>query len=193
MPKKSFRKIAYNIIYPFFSIFDRYVTNQLVGNIPIWTLRKIWLKLMGMKIGRYSQIDMGVKYHVPRYVKIGRSTHINSGCFFDAKGRITIGDNVSISMNVALCTGGHKVNDPYFSPDHRPIVVEDYVWIGINATVMHGVTIGKGAVVAAGAVVTKDVEPYTIVAGIPAKKIGERDPDLRYHPLEGERWLPRFL
>lgn len=190
---RRLRKIVYKVFNPFYSFFERYVTNQVVGNIPIWTFRKMWLRLIGMKIGRYSQIDMGVKYHVPRYVKIGQSTHVNRGCFFDAKGRITIGDNVSISMNVALCSGGHKVNDPYFGPDHRPIVVEDYVWIGINATVMHGVTIGKGAVVAAGAVVTKDVEPYTVVAGVPARKIGERNQDLRYHPLADERWLPRFL
>lgn len=64
-----------------------------------------------------------------------------------------------------------------------PIFIDDYVWIGVGAIVLQGVKIGKGAVIAAGSVVTKDIEPYSIVAGVPAKVIGKRNPDLDYKCL----------
>jgi acetyltransferase-like isoleucine patch superfamily enzyme len=68
-----------------------------------------------------------------------------------------------------------------FRMKSSPVIIDDYVWVGINATVLQGVRIGEGAVVAAGAVVTKNVEPYTIVGGIPAKQIGVRTKNLDYH------------
>lgn len=122
-----------------------------------------------------------------------RLLHISEGCIIGDKvtldarrGGIFIGKFVRINSNVALWTGSHDMNDPYFRsmPGKRgPIIVGDRVWIGPNVTILHSVTIGEGAVIAAGAVVTKDVEPYTLVGGIPAKKIGERNHDLRYkHP-----------
>lgn len=79
--------------------------------------------------------------------------------------------------------GGHDVNSVDFAGDHRPIQIDDYVWIGVGATVLRGVHIGEGAVVCAGAVVTKDVAPYDIVAGVPAKKIAERNHELKYKCL----------
>ena len=75
-----------------------------------------------------------------------------------------------------------------FENVRAPVKIEDYAWLGTRATVLAGVTIGRGAVVATGAVVTRDVEAYTVVAGIPARKIGERPRDLAYSC----RWMPWF-
>lgn len=111
---------------------------------------------------------------------IGNYTHINRGCLIDARGGITIQNSVSISHNVSIITGSHDVQSPIFMGVFKPIIIEDYVWIGANATILQGVTLGKGAVISAGAVVTKDVEPYNIVAGVPAKTIGKRTTNLHY-------------
>lgn len=98
----------------------------------------------------------------------------------DGRGIVKIGNSVSISHRVAIVSAGHDPQSPTFGYRSAPITIGDYVWIGVNATILKGVTIGEGAVVAAGAVVTKDVEPYAIVAGVPARKIGERPKGLDY-------------
>ena len=101
---------------------------------------------------------------------VGERTFINMGCKFQDQGGIFIGNDCLIGHNATLCTINHA-----FDPDHRgdmtfkPIRIEDKVWFGANVTVLQGVTIGEGAIVAAGAVVTKDVPPRTVVGGIPAK------------------------
>ena len=81
---------------------------------------------------------------------------------------------------MSIVTGGHHLNSPTFAGKYMPIEIGDYAWLGIGCTILQGVKIGKGAVVCAGAVVTSDVEPYAVVAGIPAKKIKERTHDLSY-------------
>ena len=107
-------------------------------------------------------------------ITFGKNVFLNSGCKFQDQGGITIGDNVLIGHNVVLATLDHNTcvskRAELFA---APIVIEDNVWIGANATVTSGVTIGKGSIVAAGAVVTKDVPKYSIVGGIPAKVIRE--------------------
>ncbi|NJK52359.1 MAG: hypothetical protein HC936_05170 [Leptolyngbyaceae cyanobacterium SU_3_3] len=79
-----------------------------------------------------------------------------------------------------IWTAQHDLNDSGFAGVSAPVVIEDYAWISSRATILPGVTIGRGAVVAAGAVVTKSVAPFEIVGGVPAKKIGERNRDLDY-------------
>jgi maltose O-acetyltransferase len=81
------------------------------------------------------------------------------------------------------------VQDPDFVESFAPVVIGDRVWIGLRALVLGGVTIGEGAIVAAGAVVTKDVAPYTIVAGVPAVSVGERTRGLRYELDYRPNWL----
>ncbi len=107
-------------------------------------------------------------------ITFGKNVFLNSGCKFQDQGGITIGDNVLIGHNVVLATLDHNTcvskRAELFA---APIVIEDNVWIGANTTVTSGVTIGKGSIVAAGAVVTKDVPKYSIVGGIPAKVIRE--------------------
>ena len=114
------------------------------------------------------QTDCGIN------IKIGENVFINSGCKFQDQGGLVIGDDVLIGHNVVIATLNHNQD-----PDKRgnlmplPVKIEDKVWIGSNATVLPGVTIGEGAIVAAGAVVTKDVAPRSVVGGVPAKFIKE--------------------
>jgi len=95
-----------------------------------------------------------------------------------------IGENVNISSNVSIYCGSHNHQDPFFGITPRsaqhPVTIGNRAWISSNAIIVNGVNIGEGAVCCAGCVVTKDVEPYAVVAGIPARIIGERPRDLRY-------------
>ena len=105
-------------------------------------------------------------------VSIGKRCFIQQCCTFFGRGGITIGDDVFIGPKVNLITINHDVNPENRSATYgRPIVIEDKVWIGINATVLPGVRIGYGAIIGAGSVVTKDVPPMTIMAGNPARII----------------------
>lgn len=109
---------------------------------------------------------------------------VGDNALLDARRGLTIGDNVVLSSNVSIFTLQHNYRSPAFSCDFsgRKLSVEigERAWLGSGVTVLPGVSIGKGAVCCAGCVVTKDVEPYAVVAGIPAKKIGERPKDLTY-------------
>ena len=105
-------------------------------------------------------------------IHLGENVFINSGCKFQDQGGIYIGDRSLIGHNVVLATLNHSLDPAKRSSlEPAPIHIEEDVWIGSNATVLPGVRIGRGAVVAAGAVVTKDVPAMTIVGGVPAKPI----------------------
>jgi acetyltransferase-like isoleucine patch superfamily enzyme len=151
-----------------------------VSYIPILFIRKGYYKIFGISIGKKTVINMNQYIMIPGKIAIGNNSHINRGCLLDGRGGLIIGNSVSISHYVSIVTGSHDVNDPCFGGIFLPIAIENYVWIGVNATILQGVRIGEGAVVAAGSVVTKDVEPYTIVGGIPAHKIGVRNRELDY-------------
>lgn len=178
-----------------------YVTNYLVAHIPSFTLRHLWYRrVLGIQIGDRAGVHMGayVWFWGPREVRrigvrIGRNSRIGRNCTIDARSPLTIGDNVALSPEVMILAGTHDVNDPKFADSEVgpwAVVIEDHVWIGTRAMIMPGVTVGRGAVVAAGAVVTKDVPPLTIVAGVPAKPIGTRDPAATVYELDSP--LPLF-
>lgn len=156
------------------------VLNKIISNVPAKLIRHFFYKLGGMKIGKGSEINMDLYLYEPQRIVIGENSHLNHGCFIDGRGGVKVGSNVSISHNVSFVTGSHDVNSKSFAGNEGPIIVHDYVWIGLNAIILKNVIIKEGAVIAAGAVVTKDVEKYTIVAGNPAKKIGERQTNLSY-------------
>jgi len=111
-------------------------------------------------------------------ISFGKNVFINAGCHFQDQGGITIGDGVLIGHNVVLATANHAL-EPSKSRklNYAPIKICDNVWIGSNVTILQGVTVGEWSVVAAGAVVTHDVEPFTVVGGIPAKFIRKVDDD----------------
>lgn len=170
----------------------KYFTNHIIANVPSYTLRYFWYRrVLGWDIGPGAVILMGQYIQMNgirtsgRRVSIGSGTVINQKCLIYTPSGLIIGNNVSISAEVALITGTHDINDPSFISDYRPIVIDDYAWIGIRAVILQGVTIGRGAVVMAGAVVTHDVEPFTVVGGVPARTITERRlRDLSYHLIK---------
>lgn len=135
-------------------------------------LREIMSGLIG------KQVDDTFRLFPPFYtdfgknISIGRDVFINSGCHFQDQGGITIGDGSLIGHNVVLATINHALSPSQKRKNHyAPITIGSNVWIGSNAVILQGVTIGEWAVVAVGAVITKDVPPYTVVGGIPAKVI----------------------
>lgn len=168
--KKSFFSYLKNqLLYFFF--------NHVIAHIPCLFLRMLMLRLFGAKIGKKSIIDMGFYVMNPSGLVIGCHCHINRGVMLDARGGLQIGNNVSVSHNVTFCSGSHDYNSPQFEYSPGRIIVGDNVWIGINSTVLKNVKLGNGAVIAAGGVVTKDVPPFEVWGGVPAKKIGERKID----------------
>jgi galactoside O-acetyltransferase len=120
-----------------------------------------------------------VSMSYPQNIELGRNVFINRGVNITARERISIGDNALIGPYVVLNSGSHEFSDPHQlirDQGHRraPIRVEQDVWIGAHATILPGVIVGQGGVVAAGAVVTRSVEPYTVVAGVPARLMKRR-------------------
>lgn len=133
-------------------------------------LRKIMERLIGKKLDDTFRLFPPFYTDFGKNITIGKDVFINSGCHFQDQGGITIGDGSLIGHNVVLATINHDLNPKNDRKNHyAPIKIGAHVWIGSNATVLPGVSIGDWAVVAAGAVVTKDVPPYTVVGGLPAK------------------------
>lgn len=170
-----------HFVYMIYSFIIYYLSNHFIAHVPWWRLRRFYYRMIGMKVGKESVVNMGLYMLEPKKISIGNYTHINRLCFVDGRGGCTIGNNVSVSYNVSIVTGSHDCNSRFFMGKYLPVKIDDYVWIGINATILQNVHIGKGAVIAAGSVVTKDVAPYAIVGGIPARVIGQRRSDLNYH------------
>jgi len=164
--------------------------NVIVCRVPLRILRDTCYRILGMKIGAGSLIYLGQEIRSPRRIEIGSDTSIGHGCKLDGRYGIRIGDHVNFSSEVMVWTLQHDMNDSGFRMSGGAVVIGDYAWISARAIILPGRTIGEGAVVAAGAVVTKDVEPYAIVAGVPAKKIGERTRDLDYSVCNGN---PLFI
>lgn len=135
---------------------------------------------MKFTIGTDTYIFMDCVFDCKGGLTIGNNSVINSTCRIDNRGTVTIGNNVSISQDVIILTADHDMDSPDFKGRNKPVVIEDYVWIGTRATVLPGCTIGRGAIVAAGSIVTKNVLPFNVVAGNPAKIIKTRSNDLHY-------------
>jgi len=160
----------------------KYISIRVVGHIPSQHLRKIiYCKLYHVQIGRGVIIYGGAEIRNPKMLSIGDCSCIGDNVILDARKGITIGKNVNLSSGVWIWTLQHDPQDPDFKAVGKPVLINDYVWLSCRCIVLPGVTIGKGAVVAAGAVVTKDVPDFAIVGGVPAKIIGYRQRDLRYN------------
>ncbi|NMB84479.1 acyltransferase [Candidatus Roizmanbacteria bacterium] len=147
---------------------------QLLAQIPSHTLRKTVYRLFGIKIGKGSTVHMGAVFYDPKNIVIGDDTIVGEQAVLDGRDKLAIGNHVALATGVMIYNSDHDLNDPNFKAVIAPVKIDDYVFIGPRAIILPGVQIGKGAVVGAGAVVTKDVPPYAIVGGVPAKIIGER-------------------
>lgn len=136
---------------------------------------------MNVKIGQGSSVHMGLRLYTYGNINIGDACVIDRDCTLDARGSLTIGNNVNISPEVMILTAYHDPDaEEEFTGVEKAVVVEDYAWIATRAMVLPGVTIGRGAIVAAGSVVTKDVLPQTIVGGNPARLIRQRKGEQTY-------------
>lgn len=134
--------------------------------------RARWRARIGA-LGAYSDIAENTVVRGEKNLYIGVRTSISPNCFIDACGGVIIGDHVMISHMVSINSMSHESTPPYHRPIMRRTVIENHAWIGAGCIILDGVTIGEGAIVAAGAVVNRDVAPYTVVAGVPARKIRE--------------------
>lgn len=133
-------------------------------------IREIMGRLTGKSIADDFRLFPPFYTDFGKNIAIGKGVFINSGCHFQDQGGITIDDGVLIGHNVVLATINHDLNPEKGRKNHyAPIYIGKHVWIGSNVTILPGVTVGDWAVVAAGAVVTKDVSPRTVVGGVPAK------------------------
>ncbi len=167
-----------------------------VGYLPSHHLRRFFYRATGMTIGSGSTIHMMARIYDPRHISIGKDTIIGEKATLDGRrqlpnstGGLTIGNHVDIASEVMIWTSQHDIHSSSFAAVEAPVTIEDYVFIGPRAIILPGVTIGTGAVIAAAAVVTKDVAPFSVVGGVPATEISKRrktDPSYR---LGRARWF----
>ena len=157
--------------------------NTFINKVPSRHFRRGIDKLMGARFEKGSFLFRRTEVLFPKGILIGDHTTVGWFTLLDARGGIKIGNNVTIASYAKLITGSHDINSPEFKAKFLPIIIDDYAWICTGATICQNVHIGEGAVVATGAVVVKDVEPYTVVGGVPAKVIGTRKKqEQRYSP-----------
>lgn len=145
---------------------------------PRWCLngwRCFLLRAFGAKIGRGVRIQGAAKIWQPWKLTIGDNSWVDGGVSLYSVDEIAIGSNAVVSEGAFICTASHDIESVTFDLTTAPVTIGDMAWVCARAIVLPGVTIGEGAVVAAGAVAAKDVAPLAIVAGNPAKKVGSRE------------------
>lgn len=166
------------------AIYLEFITGFLwwgVGFIPFHSFRKFFYRLFGMSLGQGSTIHMMARIYDPRHISIGEDTLIGEKATLDGRkqlpnsqGGLEIGSHVDIASEVMIWTSQHDIHSENMQTIEAKVTIGDYVFIGPRTIILPGVKVGKGAIIAAGSVVTKDVAPGVIVAGTPAKEIGVR-------------------
>ncbi len=178
------------IFHPRYLHVGRSVTIEDDVRINALSREGVWLG-DNVSIGRFTMIEAtGLLTRLGKGVRIGRNSNLGDYNFVGGAGGVTIGENVLIGQYVSFHPQNHVFSDPDVpikqqGTTEQGIVVEDDVWIGARVTILDGVRVGRGAVIAAGAVVTRDVPPYAVVAGVPARVIKWRRP-----PADVERSAP---
>ncbi len=162
---------------------------HLVGHFPSHHVRRFVYRLAGMTIREGSTLHEGARFYNPSNIVIGKDTIIGEYAVLDGREKLVIGDHVDIASEVMIYNSQHDIHSDDFHAISERVVIDDYVFIGPRAIILPGVTLGKGSVVGAGAVVTKSVEPYAIVGGVPAKVIGERKSKDLHYKLGRAAWF----
>lgn len=156
---------------------NMFIANEIINKIPIHFLRILYLKLFtDITIGRGVFIHMGVRLNGK--ITIGNNVVIGRNCILI--GEITIGNNVSITAESYIFSITHITNSSTFEAINKPIIIEDYAWIGLRTIILPGITLKKGTVTGAGSVITKDSKEYAIMVGVPAKSTQNRNYKLEY-------------
>lgn len=158
---------------------------KLLSHFPSHHFRNFILRtFFGLDLKKNVVLYSGFLIRSAKKISVGKGTVIGYNCELDGRKGLSIGENVNISSDVKFYTLQHDYNDKNFRAVGAPVQIGDFAWISVRVIILPGVIIGKGAVVAAGAVVTKDVPDYSIVGGIPAKIIGQRNNNLDYCPAQ---------
>ena len=163
--------------------------NFFATHLPFHWLRLTTLRIWGAKIGKDSSVFRGTTVLGIDRISIGESSVISFRCLLDARGGLTIGDNVVIASDVHFITGSHLPHSDTFEYELLPITVGDFAWIASRATVLPDVSIGRGAVVGACSLVREDIADMDMVAGVPAKVRSKRESALTYRP----KYMPPFF
>ena len=151
-----------------------YVLNAILFPLLLNRWRIILLRFMGAKIGKLCRIYRSVRIYAPWNLVLGDKVCIGPNVNIYNKGRVVIGTNVVISQDVYICTASHDISSPVMALVTRPVAIESKVWIAAKASILLDVTIGEGSVVGACSVVAKDISPWSVVVGNPARVVGER-------------------
>lgn len=163
----------------------------LIGHLPSYRIRKLFYRyIFAMRITRKTVIFGGCEFRSPWNISIGKST-IGSNCILDGRGGINIEDNVVLGSGVHIWTEEHSPNDPYFrvlKENLQPVYINNRAWVCSDTTILPGICIGEGAVLASRACATCDCEPFGVYGGIPARKIAERNKELKYELNGNVSW-----
>lgn len=164
--------LIHGIFFIFYGCF-KYVPSP-IGDWIRFAVARPFLKCCGM-----VRIYEGVTFWYPYRIEIGKNVTLNEWVYLSGFGGLKIGDDVRIGHRTSIITSDHKHKDVSLpireqGLDVGMVIIEDDVWIGCNSTVLKGVRIGNGAIIAAGALVASDVPPFAIYGGVPARQIGSR-------------------
>lgn len=150
-------------------------TNSFLYNFPSKRFRNYCLKRMGMTFRGDARLYAGFHIRNPKGITLENGVSIGPKVLLDGRMGLTIKEGAVIGYGAIIWTLNHDYNDIHFRGKGAPVTIGKHAWVCSNSIVLPGITIGEGAVVASGAIVTHDVEPYTVVGGIPAKPIGKRE------------------
>lgn len=143
---------------------------------PCYAWRRGVLRLFGARVGRHARVTASTHIYMPWNVEIGEWAAIGTEVFIYSLGKVRIGARATVSYRSHVCAGTHDFADPTMPLLKPPVTIEEDAWIGTDAFIGPGLTVGRWAIVAARAVVVKSVQPYTMVGGHPAQVIGQRPP-----------------
>lgn len=172
---KRILKNTYSSFRKYCTGFQWWWLNVFMCYFPSVHARRYALRAAGMKISKNVRFFEGVHVRNPKGIVMGDGCSIGTRVLLDGRKGLTVGKSVVFGYECIIWTLNHDYNDINFKTKGGPVTIGDYAWICSRSIVLPGITIGEGAVVASGAIVTKDVPPYAIVAGIPAKIVGERE------------------
>ena len=173
--RKAYERLPAETASGVFFLIIRYT-----ASLPSHKLRCAIYRMFGMKIGASTHIYGGVEFRELGNITLAESVIVGHDCVLDGRGGLEIGANVNLSSEVTVWTLTHDPQSSTFATTSGKVTILRDAWIGYRATVLPGVTIGEGAVVASGAIVTKDVAAFDIVAGVPAKTVGKRNCTIEY-------------